>query len=230
MRPSLWLILFALCALLSISSCLDLSATIEEVRASLAHIQIRQRRSPVNARVERVIFIKTHKTGSSTVTSILHRYCRTYNKACFITSDPVNHPGAIFTPDTRVEDFFRWNKRNIDIWSQHTRYWPELFSQIVPGGRFLSIVRDPVTQVISAWDFYERKFGGTNDLGALIDKLPDNKEELPPRFWELLTKRSQARDLCPKTRSLRKAGLTDEGCSLTVCLDAVGFIANVYPG
>ena len=114
---------------------------------------------------EGVVFLKTHKTGSSTVSSIIwHNLCEAAVGArsnCFLP--PRSHPGK--TWDLR-------KKKDLDAMrseggsSQHNGTWPyavwvthavysnALFQAVPSARRMISIVRRPSHRFQSAWHWY----------------------------------------------------------------------------
>lgn len=145
------------------------------------------------ARQERIVFIKTHKTGSSTVTAILHRYCKVYNKTCFL---PSHHPGKTEGPGSSIGNLLLFNYKSIDIWPQHTYYWRTFLNYMVPNAKYITIIRHPVTAFISAWNFYQYSYQGEKDLQVIVDSLPAGVENLPDDFLPYVS-RNIVIELCP---------------------------------
>mmetsp|Transcript_26539 Transcript_26539/g.61957 ORF Transcript_26539/g.61957 Transcript_26539/m.61957 type:complete len:394 (-) Transcript_26539:43-1224(-) len=97
----------------------------------------------------KVVFVKTHSTGSSTLTSILHRYCDIHNARC-----------AVYPPDVAVGDTIRRpvlarlaseDAGQIDIWPYHATLEPDLFDQMMPGNIKVSLFREPISRVLSSF-------------------------------------------------------------------------------
>mmetsp|Transcript_62429 Transcript_62429/g.184696 ORF Transcript_62429/g.184696 Transcript_62429/m.184696 type:complete len:437 (-) Transcript_62429:74-1384(-) len=108
-----------------------------------------------------IVFVKTHKTGSSTVASVLHSIA---------TSHKMITP--VFEEDAQMANTWRPSKRPdilemrttnpsikgapYDIWTNHVTFDNLLLEKVVPSanGKVLSIVRDPATRTRSACDYY----------------------------------------------------------------------------
>jgi len=107
-----------------------------------------------------VLFIKTHKTGSSTVSSILWRQlCMHSHMNCFLP--PASNPGR--TWDFSRNDHKQYVQHSLgtqdrklpfDVWLSHAKYHSFL-TEIIPKPRvFLTIVRRPALRFQSAWYWY----------------------------------------------------------------------------
>eukprot|EP01041_Mallomonas_annulata_P000160 gene160-271_t len=108
-----------------------------------------------------IIFIKTHKTASTTMTSILQRYCVYSHMKCFIP--PPHVAGRTWRlwqrgdwmDITKGKSLYNGTLPYHD-WLYHTSYHLRLFS-LVPSakGKVLTIVRHPADRFRSAWAWYE---------------------------------------------------------------------------
>jgi Galactose-3-O-sulfotransferase len=105
------------------------------------------------------VFVKTFKTGSSTIASILHTLVTAHHMVGPVTSRvhwtlddsekpfniTTNIPGRVGAP--------------YDIWTNHVLLYKEkrLQKELVPSshGRFFSILRDPATRTKSAQSYYK---------------------------------------------------------------------------
>lgn len=109
---------------------------------------------------EGVVFLKTHKTGSSTVSSILwHSLCDDTladARNCFLP--PRDHPGK--TWDVRKSGDWEALQRDsggrfpYSVWVHHAVYSPLLFEAVPSAERMISIVRRPSSRFQSAWHWY----------------------------------------------------------------------------
>uniref|UniRef100_A0A7S1T663 Sulfotransferase domain-containing protein n=1 Tax=Compsopogon caeruleus TaxID=31354 RepID=A0A7S1T663_9RHOD len=109
-----------------------------------------------------IIFLKTHKTGSSTLTSIFHRLAVTHNLSCAV---PLLS-GKGKTHDLRnqtIQDEVRYSmlsQKNtpmpFDMWVNHVSYSP-FIHDVVPSahGFAFASIRDPATRVPSSCDFFK---------------------------------------------------------------------------
>eukprot|EP00977_Amphora_coffeiformis_P014018 scaffold3823_cov195-Amphora_coffeaeformis.AAC.28 len=130
-----------------------------------------------------MLFIKTHKTGSSTVTSVLHGLATAHNWSAPVIDIKIKgvHPGVTWkaynprqldkmiqlssTPTIPPLDYHHPNNTNLDatnrtrpfdIWLNHVVYDNKLFHHNIvrPNAKIVSIVRDPATRLRSACHFY----------------------------------------------------------------------------
>ena len=106
-----------------------------------------------------IVFLKTHKTGGSTVSGILFReLCggsQSFN--CFIP--PLQHAGRIWDlKNVKSDRNYILSKRPYDAWIHHVRYSHELFQAMkspLKDQVILSIVRRPSSRFVSAWHWYQ---------------------------------------------------------------------------
>jgi hypothetical protein len=136
-----------------------------------------------SAKVERLIFLKTHKTGGSTLNRILWRSFCTYNGFnCFLP--PAENAGKIWNLDKiegKVSISFiflssshllpidynyitenggsQFNRTMpLNVWLHHVYYNDKLLSRIIINPDFIvTITRNPVQRFVSAWDWYEHE-------------------------------------------------------------------------
>ena len=107
------------------------------------------------------VFLKTHKTGSSTVTALILRKCMKDRLNCFIPT--MERPGKTFDMRKDYSEITRGRglyggKFPYDVWCHHVRFDNRLMSVIEnsPQGRmFISIVRRPSKRFQSAWHWYD---------------------------------------------------------------------------
>jgi len=99
----------------------------------------------------KIFFVKSHSTGSSTMTSILQRYCDGHGKACFIpppdwSASHTYHANDLkqFCEDDKVS-------KALDIWPNHVIFDPDAVDCLVPGSFKISIFRRPLDRVESAF-------------------------------------------------------------------------------
>ncbi|XP_071483283.1 galactosylceramide sulfotransferase-like [Diadema antillarum] len=105
--------------------------------------------------VQRVVYVKTHKTASTTMASILERfgYLRNLSFALgksnhilsseqlFTTSMPFRVPNRTRTDFDMLVNHVRYNRKDMDI--------------AVPNAKYVSILRNPVSQLESAFGYFE---------------------------------------------------------------------------
>jgi Galactose-3-O-sulfotransferase len=136
------------------------AASISNVAARRALWEIVSQPKYMNHRPShRIVFVKTHKTGSSTLTSVLHSIATAHNLITPITTDtrpyePQNHADYhILTLNTTHPNV---SSAPYDIWCNHVLYDNLLTEQVVPSSqnRVVTIVRDPVIRMRSACQHY----------------------------------------------------------------------------
>lgn len=95
------------------------------------------------------MYIKTHSTGSSTLTNLLHRYCENYDKECYV---PLK-AGKMCTEGCleKIAAQTHEESRHFDVWPNHVVYVPHLLEEIVPGGITISVFREPFDRTMSAY-------------------------------------------------------------------------------
>jgi hypothetical protein len=131
---------------------------------------------PVYENEEGIIFLKTHKTASSTLTSLLWRnMCEQGKRNCFLPH--FNNPGK--TWDFSLDRDWDLLKRtshscltcqntsslSLSMWLHHAHYHKALFSLVHNTSRIISIVRRPALRFRSAWRWY----GHSQRLGISLE-------------------------------------------------------------
>jgi hypothetical protein len=145
------------------------------------------------------VFIKTHKTGSSTVTNMLHRFALSNNLRAVMPKDnlflgwpyldtlsSVQHYG-----DTRTYDVFA---------SGHTRYNRGELEQLVPGAEYLTILRDPVAHFVSSWKHWhvaDHIYDHGQPAPTMLEFVRNHEKYWPHTKWTdpFLVRNSMAFDL-----------------------------------
>ena len=117
----------------------------------------------------RVVFIKTHKTASGSVFSMLARAAVTLNLNVAVPREPPpgrardwGWPGSFpdgGEVDGRNAQYLRQGAP-FDVIMHHANLDPHAMSRAAPGAPFVTIIRDPATQFVSAWDYF---YGGVNN-------------------------------------------------------------------
>ena len=109
-----------------------------------------------------IVFVKTTKTASSTITSVLHALATSHNLTMPISTIGGHYFKArtkkgrsklLSLPTTIVG---RQKGAPYDIWTYHVKFSKSLLSEAVPtsDGKFFSIVREPAARIRSACNFY----------------------------------------------------------------------------
>ncbi|XP_071511810.1 galactose-3-O-sulfotransferase 2-like [Diadema antillarum] len=197
-------LLSILCALTSFAASWYTSTVILHVAPPTGHERIRPYRSgqaePVHPtkpqRVDPITtlgFIKTHKTGSTTVGNILNRYAYSRNLSFLMYRYDRNRVGQFLQhiPSNRKEllpplgvkfgDYD--NYTNYDFMTAHSRFLPslEFFRRFMkPGARFVTILRDPVDQWESSFFFFkcDHRFHGENGSQKIDDFFRNAAESM----------------------------------------------------
>ena len=98
----------------------------------------------------KVVFIKTHFTGSSTATGIFQRYCDQHHVNC-AQKPPHSHDGGTVKREELSEYVRSHVGESVDIWPWHVDYDRESFALLIPGAVTVSILREPLSRVISGF-------------------------------------------------------------------------------
>eukprot|EP01084_Bolivina_argentea_P058399 106656_1 len=113
-----------------------------------------------------MIYIKTFKTSSSTITNLLHAYTIKHNKSCIIIGK--RNPLFVFDFNNYshkkfvqwlLKNKYTWNRNNVlDIWLSHVTYHPYLF-ELIPSSnnQIVTIVREPNQRLMSALYFFRHR-------------------------------------------------------------------------
>lgn len=99
-----------------------------------------------------IAFVKTHKTGSSTISNILLRYGERHN----LTHLLYKYRSSTEYNSLKEERLIR-NTLTPNIFAQHAQFNPEfLRNHLKDNLRFFTIIREPVSQFLSAFSFFEK--------------------------------------------------------------------------
>lgn len=140
--------------------------------------------------VTKVVYIKTHSTGSSTLTGILHRYCDFHRLRCFVHPENIK-PGYTLGRENlkNVMSVMESKNQTVDIWPNHAILEPDLFDHMIPGNLKISIFRNPLDRVLSSFKHGHWRAGGTRFVAHTIRKTIRelknntlNREFLTDRF------------------------------------------------
>lgn len=144
-----------------------------------------QKRHPLYANcdagnpVKPVIFVKTHKTGSSTFTNIIMRHADNYNLRTGLPPEGKWELGAY--PAKLNKDFIEpYDLKEYDVMSHHFRLDPKALKEVVPADtRVITILRETVGNVESAFGFFRDqepfdKWMDGEEMGDRLDKFYTN--------------------------------------------------------
>ena len=111
------------------------------------------------APITKIVFIKSHKTGSTTVASIFQRFGYKHDllfalplthSHIFSTKDLFSRKSVVPMPPSLLKD-----NRRYDILTNHAVYNRKEMDAVVPNAKYIAIVRDPVYQFESAFGYFE---------------------------------------------------------------------------
>ncbi|XP_065061503.1 galactosylceramide sulfotransferase-like [Rhopilema esculentum] len=123
-----------------------------DVGKELEKIYAKQRCKPV----ENILFIKTHKTGSSTVTNILNRFgdLRELRMAIPSAGDYRFQWPSKF--HWTFADLLRLDGETANIFCNHARYNREQMDVIMKKNtKYITILREPISQFVSSFHYFE---------------------------------------------------------------------------
>ncbi|XP_069502512.1 galactose-3-O-sulfotransferase 4 isoform X2 [Ambystoma mexicanum] len=102
-----------------------------------------------------LVFLKTHKTGSSTILNILHRLGERRNLTFALpTKYQFSYPNLFHS--RRVKGYREAARQKYDILCHHMRFYlPEVKKVMPDDAFFFSILRNPVTMAESSFTYYK---------------------------------------------------------------------------
>lgn len=128
--------------------------------------------------VHKVIFIKTHKTGSSTIATTVVRYAD--EKHLKLATPKYTHIFHQVKPFNHHMVLSFGDMGKFDMLASHARYDRKQMDMVVPKAKYITILRDPVRQLESAYSYYA--------MGKHIGIQADGNHELEsflkrPRYY-----------------------------------------------
>ena len=141
--------------------------------------------------VHKLVFIKTHKTGSSTIATTLVRYAD--EKGLKLAT-------PIFTQIFHQVKPFRHkmvlsfgDMGNFDILASHARYNKKEMDMVISHPRYITVIRNPVKQLESAYSYYSMakhigiETDGDHELQAFLQNPVDyffyHKYDMKVQSW-----------------------------------------------
>ena len=129
---------------------------------------------------DQIVFIKTHKTGSTTLQLILQVYGY-YKNSSFLLNAKDNRTGHIRYMKVRVKTVvpplsvkardYKNYYNNFDISTIHIRYNRSYLDRMMKNGtKYVSILRDPVSHFESAFDFFGHYKDAKKSVESAITK------------------------------------------------------------
>eukprot|EP00002_Diphylleia_rotans_P011651 TRINITY_DN2296_c0_g1_i1.p1 TRINITY_DN2296_c0_g1~~TRINITY_DN2296_c0_g1_i1.p1 ORF type:complete len:607 (+),score=178.74 TRINITY_DN2296_c0_g1_i1:52-1872(+) len=148
-------------------------------------------------KLHRVILVKTHKTASTTLASMLIRMAEIRGLRIYVP--PEGSVDAIRTVNPMKLPKPSTTGKLYDMWLLHTQFHPTALQRFVPGGLFLTSVRDAAERFVSGW-FHLRgpqRSGSPTieDYIRRVEAYMAKKEPLPPQLEQL--RNSLAKELLP---------------------------------
>ena len=99
-----------------------------------------------------MVFLKTHKTGSSTVTNILNRFGERNNLVFVVPTEKQNRLGWPWF--FQEEHMIHYNNTKPNMLCSHSRYNREVLDRVMPEDTiYVTILRDPVAQFESTFSY-----------------------------------------------------------------------------
>ncbi|XP_077869913.1 galactose-3-O-sulfotransferase 2-like [Saccoglossus kowalevskii] len=131
--------------------------------------------------VMRVVFIKTHKTASSTTASIFQRFGYSRNLSFVL---PEN--GNVFSASSGFKrSMVNWRRfpslnggKHYDMLTNHVGYNRHEIEAIIPNATYVTVLRHPVNQLVSAFSYFQwsrtikSKNGSNPDLLSTFMQSP----------------------------------------------------------
>ncbi|XP_066050184.1 galactose-3-O-sulfotransferase 2 isoform X2 [Chamaea fasciata] len=103
-----------------------------------------------------VMFLKTHKTASSTVLNIMFRFAERYKLTVALPADQFFHLGYPMTFVARFVEGFETIGQNYNIMCNHLRFNPLEVKRVMAANTFyFSILRNPIPLLESSYIYYK---------------------------------------------------------------------------
>lgn len=126
------------------------------MRAVQASRAIDSKRSHRQQPITKISYIKTHKTASSTLGSIIFRYAAHHNLTLYKNANHalnLSYYNPQTIPANAVVHHYAGiatNLQSIEQWERAYRW----YRRVVPGGTFVTILREPISHYVSYYYFY----------------------------------------------------------------------------
>eukprot|EP00049_Salpingoeca_infusionum_P019484 m.362063 g.362063 ORF g.362063 m.362063 type:complete len:1194 (-) comp20076_c0_seq1:1775-5356(-) len=104
-----------------------------------------------------VVYIKTHKTGSSTLTNMLHRLSYNHNLRPILPKNNIflGYPTASSLMSSYVKLRPKKGKDIYDVLcSAHSVYDRKLMDTLVPDAHYITVLREPAHHFMSSWKYW----------------------------------------------------------------------------
>ncbi|NXA59655.1 G3ST2 sulfotransferase, partial [Mohoua ochrocephala] len=133
-----------------------------------------------------VMFLKTHKTASSTVLNIMYRFAERYNLTVALPANQLYHLGY---PRTFLAEFvegFEAIGQNYNIMCNHLRFNPLEVKKVMAANTFyFSILRNPIPLLESSYIYYKNNVPAFRNSKNVNEFLASpTKYYRPENYWE----------------------------------------------
>ena len=122
-----------------------------------------------------IIFLKTHKTASSSMTNLLHTFAVRHNKSCPIFDNKFS--GQQFNFNNKKDREIVSNsktlngEKKLDLWVNHAIF-DEYLYELIPSSKhqILTTIRNPNQRFLSAWKYYHAQSKYKMNITQFIDQ------------------------------------------------------------
>ncbi|XP_068277278.1 galactose-3-O-sulfotransferase 2 [Nyctibius grandis] len=122
---------------------------------SKSHEELLIPSTPCHAKTN-VMFLKTHKTASSTILNIMFRFAERYNLTVALPADQLVHLGYPKTFLAHFVEEFQSIGQNYNILCNHLRFNPSEVQKVMAANTFyFSILRNPIPLLESSYVYYK---------------------------------------------------------------------------
>ena len=104
--------------------------------------------------VQKLIYIKTHKTGSTTLASILGRFGYLRNLSFAFGRGGHTLSNTQLFHSSLLYEFPNTTRIGYDMFVNHVRYNRQEMDALIPGAKYISIIRNPVSHLESAFGYF----------------------------------------------------------------------------
>ncbi|EGD80326.1 hypothetical protein PTSG_10581 [Salpingoeca rosetta] len=105
---------------------------------------------------KKFVYIKTHKTGSSTIANIFHRFANKHGLHLALPKDDTFYSWPYLGKTQILNSIWNYNppKTYDGLCSAHVRYSPEALGTLVPNAAYVTVLRSPITHAKSSWSYW----------------------------------------------------------------------------
>uniref|UniRef100_A0A6I8NHP5 Galactose-3-O-sulfotransferase 2 n=1 Tax=Ornithorhynchus anatinus TaxID=9258 RepID=A0A6I8NHP5_ORNAN len=119
-----------------------------------------------------IMFLKTHKTASSTIMNLLYRFTEKQNLTIALPAGQSFHLGYPWLFLTKYVEGFNTEKHSYNIMCNHLRFnWPEVQKVMPHHTIYFSIIRNPISHLESSFVYYKHVVPAFENLKTLNDFL-----------------------------------------------------------